>query len=92
MADNTIDSALSANIPVLIDPTDGEQLATITSAARIVGQSPRTIYSWIERGLLEVRLTPVGRKRIVVRSLFTASADQPAAAPRQPYNRRSTDK
>lgn len=57
------------SVPVVID-TDGAQLVTVANAARLMGLSVRTLYGWVERGLVEVRYTAGGRKRVVVASLI----------------------
>ena len=64
-------------IPVIIDH-DGVELVTVPAAAKLTQQGVRTIYNWISRGLVEVRLTPTGHKRVVVSSLFKT---QETAAP-----------
>lgn len=53
-----------------ITTADGVKLVTVANAAKLTGQGVRTIYGWIKRGLVEVRLTPTGQKRVVVSSLF----------------------
>lgn len=65
----TATPAVRYPVPALTLP-DGTQVVTILNAAKLTGRSRRTIYNWIQRGLVEVVWTPSGQKRVKVASLF----------------------
>lgn len=67
----TAAAAATTTIPFVTDPVDGKRLVTVPNAARLTNVHPRTVYGWIQRGLVEVRLLPSGVRRVVVESLFT---------------------
>lgn len=55
---------------------DGDIALTSTrDAAKIVGVAQRTIYNWVERDLVEFRMTPSGKLRIVIASLWRRPVD-----------------
>lgn len=47
-----------------------DRWVSIDEAAKIVGVCRRTIYNWIEQGLLQTRKIASGRQRIKVSSLW----------------------
>lgn len=50
---------------------DETRWLTVSQAAQLVQRSERTIYYWIERGFLHIRILPSGRgRRICERSLL----------------------
>jgi hypothetical protein len=57
------------------------RMITAEEAARLVHQSTRTIYTWVEAGRLHYRETPEGFLHVCLDSLF-AGAAAPASAPR----------
>lgn len=67
--DGLYDQGMPDGVPIIVTG-DGVRLVTVANAARITGQGVRTIYGWIKKGLVDVRLTPTGQKRVVVSSLF----------------------
>lgn len=64
-----------AGVKYATDPVDGADLVNADGAAAIAGVSVRTIYNWMAKGLVEIRLTPSGHKRIVAESLFRDAGD-----------------
>lgn len=61
---------LVAQAPTVTERTpDGRELLSITAAAARVKVSARTIYNFIDQGLVEVVAMPNGHKRIYAESL-----------------------
>lgn len=53
------------------------KVCSITNAAVIADVSRRTIYNWLERGLLDYTFTANGQRRIFVDSLFRDAQTTP---------------
>jgi hypothetical protein len=54
------------------------RMITAEEAARLVHQSTRTIYTWVEADRLHYRETPEGFLHVCLDSLFAGAADAPA--------------
>lgn len=58
----------------------GRVWLTVTEAAEASGKVRRTMYHWIERGLVTVRRSPSGTIRILRESLFRPETEQARVA------------
>ena len=58
-------------------PVQQDQWLSINQACDLVGRSRRTIYHWIDKGLLTVRREAGGAQQILASSLFRDAANRP---------------